>query len=84
MGTKVGLLTERQAEVLRFEALGYSQEEIARALGISQPRVSSALKAAKEKVEMAGVTLEFYKEVTYIGEQKRAGYKGYLVLGEGP
>ena len=84
MGKKVGLLTERQAEVLRFEALGYSQGEIARALGISQPRISSALKPAKRKVERARVTMEFYEEVKYVGERRRAGYRGYLVLGEGP
>ncbi len=84
MGTKVGLLTERQAEVLRFEALGHSQVEIARALGISQPRISSALKAAKGKVERARITMEFYEEVKYIRERRRAGYKGNLVLGGGP
>jgi transcriptional regulator len=76
----VGLLTKRQAEVMRFHTLGYTQEDISKALGISQPRVSAALRAAKEKISLAKATLEFYEEISYISELRRAGYKGEIVL----
>lgn len=76
----VGLLTKRQAEVMRFNTLGYTQEEISKALGISQPRVSAALKAAKEKISLARATVDFYDEINYISELRKAGYKGEIVL----
>jgi len=76
----VGILTERQAQVLRYAAMGYTQEEIAKALGISQPRVSSALKAAQEKIALARRTLEFYEELKYIKELRERGFRGDAVL----
>jgi transcriptional regulator len=76
----VGLLTKRQAEVMRFHTLGYTQEEISRALGISQPRVSAALRAARKKVSLARATLDFFEEINYIAELRKAGYKGEIVL----
>jgi transcriptional regulator len=79
----IGILTKRQAEVVRFDALGYTQEEISEALGISQPRVSAALKAAKEKIDLARETVDFYEEISYIAELRKAGFKGEAVLKKG-
>lgn len=79
----IGILTKRQAEVVRFDALDYTQEEISGALGISQPRVSAALKAAKEKIRRARATIDFYEEVTYIASLRKAGFKGDAVLKKG-
>ncbi len=76
----VGLLTKRQAEIMRFHTLGYTQEEISKALGISQPRVSAALRAAKEKISLAKATIDFFNEINYISELRKAGYKGEIVL----
>ena len=76
----VGLLTKRQAEVIRFHTLGYTQEEISRALGISQPRVSAVLRVAKEKISLARATIDFHDEIRYISELRKAGYKGEIVL----
>jgi transcriptional regulator len=77
----IGILTHRQAEVMRYRAMGFSQEEISQQLGISQPRVSAALKAAEEKVRLAKETLEFYNEITYIEKLRKAGFKGEVILG---
>ncbi len=76
----IGILTYRQAEILKYHTLGYSQEEISKILGISQPRVSSALKKAKEKIEKARETLEFVEELNYLKEMRERGFKGDLVL----
>ncbi len=76
----IGTLTKRQAEVLRFAAFGYSQEEISKRLGISQPRVSTVLRTANEKVEKAKAVLEFYEELKYLAEIKKSGHKGEAVL----
>ena len=80
MPGKTGILTDRQAEVLKYEMMGYTQEEISKLMGISQPRVSAALKRAKEKIEEARATLDFYREIQYIKEMKDAGFQGELVL----
>ncbi len=76
----IGILTERQAEVIRMEALGMSQDEISERLEISQPRVSSALKTAKRKIEEARATVDFYNEVKYVGGLRKSGFKGEVVL----
>ncbi|MFQ6105638.1 MAG: sigma factor-like helix-turn-helix DNA-binding protein [Candidatus Hydrothermarchaeaceae archaeon] len=76
----LGVLTERQAEIVRLNAFGYTQEEISKLLNISQPRVSSALKTAGKKIEDAKETVEFYEEVKYLGELKKSGYRGEAVL----
>jgi Tfx family DNA-binding protein len=76
----IGILTDRQAEVIRMEALGFSQEEISKALNISQPRVSSALKKAKEKIERARETLDFYEEINYVKSVRKSGFRGEAVL----
>lgn len=76
----VGILTYRQAEILKYHWMGYSQEEISRMLGISQPRVSSALKEAKKKIKKAQETMELLEELKYLREMKERGFKGDLVL----
>ncbi|WP_456475416.1 LuxR C-terminal-related transcriptional regulator [Candidatus Pyrohabitans sp.] len=76
----VGILTERQAQVLRYAAMGYTQGEIASALEISQPRVSSVLKAAQKKIALAKKTMEFYEELKYIKELRERGFHGDAVL----
>ncbi len=76
----IGLLTERQAEVIRMEALGMSQAEISQKLEISQPRVSAALKTAKKKIERARATVDFYNEVKYVGGLRTSGFRGEAVL----
>lgn len=83
MAGEIGILTRRQAEVIRFHALGYTQEEISKALGISQPRVSAALKTAKKKINLAKATIDFYEEVSYLAELRKAGFKGEAVLKKG-
>ena len=77
------MLTARQAEVLRYDILGYSQEEISRQLRISQPRVSVALKTAKDKVALAGDTVDFYEELKYLSSLRDSGYKGSAILKKG-
>ncbi len=76
----IGILTYRQAEILKYHTLGYSQEEISKILGVSQPRVSAALKEAKKKIQKARETLEFLEELNYLKEMKNKGFKGDLVL----
>ena len=76
----VGVLTHRQAQVLRYHLLGYSQGEIAEAMGITQPRVSALLSRALEKVEQARQTLEFYEELRYIKELRDRGYREEAIL----
>lgn len=80
---RVGVLTEKQAEVLRYYVLGYSQEEISKHLGISQPRVSAALKTAKNKIDLAKKTVDFYEELQYLASLREAGYKGTAILKKG-
>ncbi len=80
MEKNVGALTKRQAEVVRFTAFGYPQEEISKILGISQPRVSTALNTARKKIERAKATMDFYEEVNYLGDLKRAGFRGEVIL----
>jgi Tfx family DNA-binding protein len=76
----IGLLTERQAEILKMDALGLSQEDISKALNISQPRVSAALKKAKEKIRKAQATVKFYEEIKYLKELKKSGFRGEAIL----
>ncbi len=76
----VGVLTGRQAQVLRYHLLGYSQVEIAEAMGITQPRVSALLSRALKKVALARQTVEFYEELMYIRELRERGYRGEAVL----
>lgn len=80
MESSIGILTERQAQVLRMAALGMNQEEISRALGISQPRVSAALKKAKEKIKKAEVTVKFSQEIRYIEKIRASGYRGEAII----
>lgn len=76
----VGVLTHRQAEILKYHRLGYTQKEISQALGVSQPRVSRALKDAEKKIRLAKDTLEFLEELRYLKEMRERGFKGELVL----
>jgi transcriptional regulator len=82
MRERIGFLTERQAQILRFASMGYTQAEISRALGISQPRVSAALRTGREKLQKAEETLEFCRELRYIGEVRRSGFRGEIPLRE--
>jgi transcriptional regulator len=79
----VGVLTPRQAEVLKYEVLGFSQEEISKQLGISQPRVSAALKTAKDKVALARDTVDFHEELKYLASLRDSGYRGQAILKKG-
>ncbi len=74
-----GILTKRQAEVLRYYMLGYKQEEIARILNISQPRVSRILKTALKKVELAMETVKYYKELKKLKNARKMGYKEVII-----
>ncbi len=79
----IGILTNRQAEVLRYTILGHTQREISKQLGISQPRVSAAIKTAKDKVRLARETLDFNDELKYLAILQESGYKGNAIMKKG-
>mgnify|MGYP001298936050 FL=1 len=82
-GNGIGILTHRQAEVLRYSILGHTQREISKQLEISQPRVSAAIKTAKDKVRLARETLDFNDELRYLAILRESGYKGNAILKKG-
>ncbi len=74
-----GILTKRQAEVLRYYMLGYKQEEIAKILKISQPRVSKILKSAFNKIRLAEETIKYYRELKKLSNAKKKGLKEIIL-----
>jgi Tfx family DNA-binding protein len=56
-----GLLTERQTEVLRLRALGYTQKRIAQQIGTTRENVVLVEARARLNIERARATLESLK-----------------------
>jgi Tfx family DNA-binding protein len=56
---KNGLLTERQAEVLRYRKEGLTQQQIADIIGCSKANVCTIENSARENVRRAHQTLQF-------------------------
>ncbi|MEZ0394460.1 MAG: Tfx family DNA-binding protein [Desulfurococcaceae archaeon] len=59
----LGLLTEREYEVLRLRATGLTQREVAERLGISRTAVASAETRARRALRIAEETLRAYRSV---------------------
>ncbi|NHV97304.1 MAG: Tfx family DNA-binding protein [Thaumarchaeota archaeon] len=58
---KVGLLTERQIEVLKLRAQGLTQEEVAKRLNTTRENVSILEKRAYQNIKLARETLAALK-----------------------
>jgi len=58
---KIGLLTERQLEVLKLRALGLTQEEVAKRLNTTRENVSILEKRAYQNIKLARETLAALK-----------------------
>jgi len=61
---RVGFLTQRQVEVLKYWSRGLSTRQIARILGTSHQDVASSLKRALQNIERAKTTLLAYKVIS--------------------
>ena len=62
-GSRVGLLTDEQLNILGFRLDGLKQEEIARRLGTTRQNVSLIERRARGNIEKAEMTLRAYRRL---------------------